>query len=243
MHAPGLPPQQGPHGHRPLSGAALTLRVVFTALPVLTCGFFAWGALLRLALLTRRARDWALLVLSGALSILWIVFIELDPTAETNGWQGNVGAGGSIFTGFAVCVYYLVSDIRHHEAKAAAAALTPAAPWYPGPQGLYTQQPQQSVPQPQHQPLPSQQTMPSYGYPQAPQSPQPQQAQQPPQPQQPAPQHQQPTPPPRLGQVRAELDELSELLRQQNPDRPPQPPRPGGPYQDPNSTAIQDPGR
>ncbi|RPF40988.1 hypothetical protein EDD96_4774 [Streptomyces sp. Ag109_G2-6] len=222
MHGPGIPPQQGPHGHRPLSGAAMTLRVLFTALPLLSCGFFAWGALLRIALLTRKTRDWVLLVLGGVLSVVWITFIELDPTEETNGWQGNLGAGGSIFTGFAVCVYYLVADVRHHEAKAAAAPAVGAAPWYPAQQSPYAQ-PQQH--QPQHlQPQPPHQTRPSYGYPPVP----PQQA--------PA-----PVQPPRIGQVRAELDELSELLRKQTPHTPPRPPQPGGPYQDPNSTAVQDP--
>ncbi|MEU8774617.1 hypothetical protein [Streptomyces sp. NPDC048606] len=237
MHAPGLPPQQGPYGHRPVSGAAMTLRVVFTALPVLTCGFFAWGALLRLALLTRRGRDWALLVLSGLLSIVWIVFIELDPTAETNGWQGNVGAGGSILTGFVVCAYYLVCDIRHHEAKAAA-ALAPPAHWYPAPQDPYAghrQMPQQA-PHPQHRPLPPQQSAPSYGYPQA-SAPTPV----PPRPTPPQPAPPQHTPAPRLGQVRAELDELSELLRKQTPAQPPQPPQPGGPYRDPHDTTPRGP--
>ncbi|MFH7600326.1 hypothetical protein WDV06_35285 [Streptomyces racemochromogenes] len=210
MHGPGIPPQQGPHGHRPLSGAAMTLRVLFTALPLLSCGFFAWGSLLRIALLTRRSRDWVLLVLGGVLSVVWITFIELDPTAETNGWQGNLGAGGSIFTGFAVCLYYLVADIRHHEARAALPQAAGAAPWYPAQQPPYVQ--------------PAQQTRPSYGYP-------------------PVPPQQNPAPvqPPRIGQVRAELDELSELLRKQTPHTPPGPPQPGGPYQDPNSTAIQDP--
>ncbi|MFF5704468.1 hypothetical protein ACFY7H_18485 [Streptomyces sp. NPDC012794] len=213
MHGPGIPPQQGPHGHRPTSGAAMTLRVLFTALPVLSCGFFSWGALLRLAILTRKPRDWALLVLTLVLSVVWITFIELDPTADTSGWQSDLGAGGSIFTGFAVCVYYLVSDIRHHEAK----ALAPA-PWYPpAPQPPYAQH---------HQPQPPHQTTPGYGYP--PDGPP--GARPPVPPQQPA--------PPRIGQVRAELDELSELLRKQTPARPPQP---GGPYQDPNTTAIQDP--
>lgn len=226
MHGPGIPPQQGPHGHRPLSGAAMTLRVLFTALPVLSCGFFAWGSMVRLAILTRKARDWALLVLSLVLSVVWIVFIELDPTENTNGWQGNLGAGGSIFTGFAVCVYYLVADIKHHEAKA---ALAPAPAWYPpAPQAPYAQhhQPQHHQPQPPHQ------TTPGYGYPPA--------GQQHAQNAQPATPPQQPGTPPRLGQVRAELDELSELLRRQNPPRPPQP---GGPYQDPNTTAFEDPQR
>ncbi|WP_405980364.1 hypothetical protein [Streptomyces sp. NBC_00158] len=225
MHGPGIPPQQGLHGHRPLSGAAMTLRVLFTALPVLTCGFFAWGSMVRLAILTRKGRDWALLVLSLVLSVVWITFIGLDPTEKTNGWQGNLGAGGSIFTGFAICVYYLVADIKHHEAK----ALAPApAPWYPpAPQAPYAQphQPHQQL----HQPQPPHQTTPGYGYPPAGR----QDARPPVPPQQPA-------TPPRLGQVRAELDELSELLRQQNPPRPPQP---GGPYQDPNTTAFEDPQR
>ncbi|MEU8436668.1 hypothetical protein AB0F18_27925 [Streptomyces sp. NPDC029216] len=222
MHGPGIPPQQGPHGHRPLTGAAMTLRVLFTALPVLTCGFFAWGSLLRIALLTRKTRDWVLLVLGGVLSVVWITFIEIDPTADTNGWQGNLGAGGSIFTGFAVCVYYIVADIKHHEARAALAPAGGPAPWYPAQQSPYAQPPLHQQPQPM------QQTRPSYGYPPA---------------QTPVPPQQAPAPvqPPRIGQVRAELDELSELLRKQTPQTPPRPPQPGGPYQDPNSTAIQDP--
>ncbi|MFD8982710.1 hypothetical protein [Streptomyces sp. NPDC059564] len=208
MHGPGLPPQHGPHGHRPVSGGEMTLRVLFTALPVLSCGFFAWGSMLRLAILTRRPRDWALLVLSGVLSVVWITLIGMDNTPELTKWESDAGAGGSIFTGFAVCVYYLVSDIRHHEAK----ALAPAASWYPAaPQTPYS----------------GRTTTPSYGYPPAQVPPQtPPQAQ-----------------PPRIGQVRAELDELSELLRRQGQAHPQQPPQPGGPYQDPNGTAIQDPNR
>ncbi|MET9610677.1 hypothetical protein ABZZ17_37295 [Streptomyces sp. NPDC006512] len=216
MHAPGIPPQQGPHGHRPTSSTVVTLRVLFAVLPVITCGFFAWGTMLRLALVTRKARDWVLLVVSGLLAVLWMTFIQLDPTADTSGWQGNLGAGGSIFTGFAVCVYFLVADIKHHEAASAAQVL-PAAGWYPAP-APYT-------------PPPQQQTNPSYGYPPA-HTPVPAPAPQAPQ----TPPHGTPphaTPPPRLGQVRAELDELSELLRRK-------PPQPGGPYQDPNDTSVQD---
>ncbi|MFE3765023.1 hypothetical protein ACFXPI_25055 [Streptomyces sp. NPDC059104] len=231
MHGPGLPPQHGPHGHRSLSGGEMTLRVLFTALPLLSCGFFAWGSMLRLAILTRKGRDWALLVISGVLSIVWLTLIEMDPTAEVNGWQGNLGAGGSIFMGFAICVYHLVADIRHHENKSPAAPAVGAAPWYPaGPQAPYGGQ---------------QQTTPSYGYP-------------PVRDPAPAPPQVPPQTAPRLGQVRAELDELSELLRRQgpgqgqgqgpgqgpaHPPRPQQPPQPGGPYQDPNSTAFQDPSR
>ncbi|MFD3875409.1 hypothetical protein [Streptomyces sp. NPDC058623] len=217
MHAPGIPPQQGPHGHRPTSSTVVTLRVLFAVLPVISCGFLAWGAMLRLALVTRKSRDWILLVVSGLLAVVWMTFIQLDPTAETNGWQGNLGAGGSILTGFATCVYFLIADIKHHEALASA---PPAAGWYPQPTGG-----------PPYMP-PRQQTNPAYGYPPA-HTPVPGPAHTPVPGVPRNPPHA--TPPPRIGQVRAELDELSELLR-----RPQQPPRPGGPYQDPNDTARQD---
>ncbi|MFJ6721037.1 hypothetical protein [Streptomyces sp. NPDC091259] len=206
MHAPGIPPQ---HQHQPRNEGVVALRVLFALLPVLSCGFLAWGSMLRLAIVTRAARDWTLLALSCVLSVVWIALIGADPTPDTSGWQGNAGAGGTLLTGFATCVYFLVADIRHHEKQAVA----PAAHWYAAPTPPY--------------PNPRQAT-PAYGYPPA-QTPVPT----PPPPQVPP----QPTPPPRIGQVRAELDELSELLRKQTPH----PPRPGGPYQDPNPTAVQDP--
>ncbi|MFC9298239.1 hypothetical protein ACFTWH_11495 [Streptomyces sp. NPDC057011] len=193
MHGPGLPPPQ--HGHQPSSGGVVALRVLFALLPILSCGFLAWATMLRLALLTRKTVDWALLVISGGLSVAWVVLIGLDPTEDTSGWQGNTGAGGTLLTALATCVYFLVADIRHYELRAAGGA--PPAPWYP------------AQPSPYAHP---QQTAPSYGYPPA-QTPVPPQV--PPQ----------PTPPPRLGQVRAELDELSELLRRQphQPPQPPRP--------------------
>ncbi|MEU9165642.1 hypothetical protein AB0D29_35875 [Streptomyces sp. NPDC048424] len=206
MHGPGLPPQHAPQS---TDGGVVALRVVFMLLPILSCGFLAWGSMLRLALVTRKSRDWVLLVVTGALAVLWMTLIQLDPTPEVNGWQGNLGAGGSIFTGFAVCVYFLVADIKHHEARRT------ALPAYGYPSAPYAH---------------PQQTSPAYGYPHT-QTPVPQQPAAAPVPPQAPPQ---PTPPPRIGQVRAELDELSELLRKQTPP-------PGGPYQDPNQTAIQDP--
>ncbi|MCX4692951.1 hypothetical protein [Streptomyces sp. NBC_01408] len=193
MHGPGLPPQ---HGHQPTTGGVVALRVLFTLLPILTCGFFAWGTMLRLALLTRKAHDWVLLVVSGVLSVSFLVLVGMDPTEDTSGWQGNLGMGGSLFTGFAICVYYLVADIKHYEAKSAAQR----AHWYPA------QQPAPYVP-PQPQPQPPVQ---GYGYPPAQQ----QAPAHPPMPPQPQPQ---PQTQPRIGQVRAELDELSELLRNQPP--------------------------
>lgn len=213
MHGPGLPPQHGPQSD---SGGVMALRVVFVLLPILSCGFLAWGSLLRLALVTRKSRDWALMVASCVLAVVWMALIQADPTPEVNGWQSDLGAGGSILMGFAICVYFLVADIKHHEARRS--ALT--SQWYP------------AQPAPYVHPQPS---GPAYGYPPAtattrPSTPTPTPAPTPAPPQVPP----QPTPPPRIGQVRAELDELSELLRKQTPPA-------GGPRHDPHQTPYQDP--
>ncbi|MFD7628671.1 hypothetical protein ACFV7Q_22000 [Streptomyces sp. NPDC059851] len=208
MHGPGLQPQQGP---QPSSGGVVALRVLFALIPVLSCGFFGWATMVRLAILTRRTVDWVLLVVNFALTVAWVMLIDADPTPNTDGWQGNTGAFGTILTGIATCIYFLVADIRHYDRLAAARA----AAWYPAQPAPY---------------VPPQQTQPSqagYGYPQAQTQPmQPRLQAQPmpqPQPQAPAPG---PVTPPRIGQVRAELDELSELLRKQTP--PPTPPRTEG---------------
>ncbi|MFD7083981.1 hypothetical protein ACFYXV_24945 [Streptomyces sp. NPDC002181] len=178
----------------------MALRVLFALLPVLSCGFLGWATLLRLAVVTRKPRDWWLLGLNCALSVASIALIGADPTPETNGWQGNTGAFGIIITGFLTCVYFLVADIQHHAGRAAA----PTAAWYPAQSAPYV---------PQQQPQ-----RPAYGYPPAQQQtpvPTPAPA--------PAPA---PANPPRIGQVRAELDELSELLRKQTP-HPQNPNSPG----------------
>lgn len=121
MHGPGLPPQQGP---QPSTGGIVALRVLFALLPVLSCGFLGWGTMLRLAVVTRKPRDWWLLAVNCALTVAWIALIGADPTPDTDGWQGNTGAFGIIITGFLTCVYFLVADIRHYGARAAA----PTAP-------------------------------------------------------------------------------------------------------------------
>ncbi|MEU3776488.1 hypothetical protein AB0F11_25475 [Streptomyces sp. NPDC032472] len=178
----------------------MALRVLFALLPVLSCGFLGWATMLRLAIVTRKSADWILLAVNFALTVAWIALIGADPTPNTDGWQGNTGAFGTILTGVATCVYFLVADIRHYERKAAART----AAWYPG-------QPAPYVP-PQ-----AQAAGPAYGYPQPQVQPQVQ-----PQPQPQTPAHG-PVTPPRIGQVRAELDELSELLRQQTPPQNPSP--------------------
>nr|WSX51529.1 hypothetical protein OG409_22880 [Streptomyces sp. NBC_00974] len=175
----------------------VALRVLFTLLPILSCGLLAWGTMLRLALVTRKPRDWWLLAASGAGAVFWTTLSAADTTIDNSGWQANTGAIGTILTGLGVCVYYLVTDIRHHEARKAAAA----GGWYPQPASPYM--PPQQL---------SRETRPSYGYPQTGPQPAPQRTPEPTPTPTPAPPQ-----PPRIGQVRAELDELSELLRKQQP--------------------------
>ncbi len=212
MHGPGTPP---PHGHQPSTGGVVALRVLFALLPILSCGFLAWGTMLRLALVTRKPRDWWLLAASGLAEVVSLALIGADPTPDASGWQGNAGAFGTLLNGLAVCIYYLVAEIRHFEALKAGSA---AAGWYPPPASPYVPPQQQAGPAygyppvartaPQQQQHPQHQTAPQQHPQHQPQHPAPQQGPEP------APA---PAPPPRIGQVRAELDELSELLRKQQP--------------------------
>ncbi|MEV8534368.1 hypothetical protein [Streptomyces sp. NPDC051211] len=191
MHGPGYPPPQH-REHQPNSGFLVTMRVLFALLPVLSCGMLAFGTLIRLAIVTRRPRDWALCGANFVLTVVCLALVGEDPTEDASTWMGNTGMITMLSMAVAVVGYFLYSDIKHYENRPVA----PPAGWYP----------------------PTPPVVPQYGYPpvdptppQAPAQTHPQvPAQTPP----PVPGHT-PTPAPRIGQVRAELDELSELLRKQ----------------------------
>ncbi|MEU1088267.1 hypothetical protein ABZ401_15800 [Streptomyces sp. NPDC005892] len=221
MHGYGYPPELPTA--RPSPATLTVLRVVFVVLTVLSCGFLAWAAMLRLAIVTRRPRDWGLFVLSLALTAGLGVYMDKLPGGDTEltdsqafttlGWMFALLGG--------VTWYYLFSDLRHFgpNGPTAVAARARTATGYPvaGPVQGYGYPPATPV-----------HGKPPYGtppYPSVPQQhqPQPPQHQHQPQP----PQHQpQPTPPPkrpgppqRLDQVRAELDELSDYLRKEGEGR------------------------
>lgn len=108
-------------------------------------------------------------------------------------------------------VYYLVADIRHYEQlekQPFVGGYLPPVPGY-GYTTAPVQQPRPAQPQ-QHQPQQFQQHQPPRYQPVHPQPVQPQSSQ----PQSSPPQHA-PTPPHRIDQVRAELDELSDYLRKE----------------------------
>ncbi|MFH8796378.1 hypothetical protein [Streptomyces sp. NPDC017941] len=192
MHAHGYGPHVPP---APPGGSYVTLRVLFVVLAVVTCGFLAWAAMLRLALVTRTVRDWVLLAVVVAVEATAVVLVVVDPGDEEFTGSGNTGMAILVSTLVPVIPYYLTMDIRHfsrvaRQIRAAAFAQTQTPPPYQQTQfagGYIPPQPQPQQPPPQ----------PSYGYP-APQ---------------PGPHA--PPAPARIDQVRAELDELSDYLRKQ----------------------------
>ncbi|MFC9460309.1 hypothetical protein ACFWN5_18595 [Streptomyces sp. NPDC058430] len=217
MHGQGyMPPPQ-----RPSHGVQIALRVLFVALVVLSIGFLAWTALLRLALTTRSRTDWIVFASVAALQAGAVALLATDPGVDDfTTWRGDAGMITLLVTLAGAVVYYLVADILHCRKGRLG--------FYGGYASGY--QPQQQFRQPPLQ-------QPAYGYPQAqhyaPPTPQPAPPSTPPAhdqltqtagqaptpvPTTPAPQPQV-TPPHRIDQVRAELDELSDYLRKQEGGR------------------------
>ncbi|MGW3210719.1 hypothetical protein ACWDBC_00470 [Streptomyces parvus] len=199
MHGYGPMPQQ-PTTSRPSPATLTTVRVILVALTVLSCGLLGWAAMLRLAIVTRRPRDWFLLVVVIALNIGLFAFIMATPDDPD-----QMSDASALFMMFwilgllaGVITYYLYAEIRHYNTLGAPGPYD--APTHPAPPLPYQQQHparhQQHQPQ-QHQ-LQQHQPPNPYTAPATPPTPKP------------APQ--------RLDQVRAELDELSDYLRQENKD-------------------------
>ncbi|MFI6288425.1 hypothetical protein ACIBCM_27385 [Streptomyces sp. NPDC051018] len=239
MHGPGYAPQQsGP----PSTAAAIVLRVVFLTLSVFSCGMLAWATMLRVATIRRRASDWVLFVASFILTVVLLIVISEWGAQGNDPINGVDWAVLMSLFGLAIgsAVHYLIIDIRHLDIRRAAwsgqtASFNPgvtggfgpppanhgygypphqttqpsAAPGYgyPPPAAARPPQPQ---PQPQHHPQPhAQPQLHPHQNPGTPVAPVPH-----------APAPGPATPPaaadkPRIDQVRAELDELSDYLRKE----------------------------
>ncbi|MFF1686337.1 MULTISPECIES: hypothetical protein [unclassified Streptomyces] len=195
MHGHGYAP---PPPQLPSQAAQIGLRVLFVALVVLSVGFLAWTALLRLALTTRSRTDWIVFGSGVALQIAIFAVLATDPGKEEfTTWRGNAGMSVQLVMLAGVVIYYLIADIRFDRKQRVLF-------------GVYVpQQPPRTTP-------------PAYGYPQQYTPPPPHEISVHAQPTQtagqaptpvptPAPQPQ--APPHRIDQVRAELDELSDYLR------------------------------
>ncbi|WP_320779856.1 hypothetical protein [Streptomyces sp. CRN 30] len=191
MHGPGYAPPPPP---RPSQGGPIALRVLFVALTVLSCGFLASASMLRLAVVTRRRRDWVLFILSVTNTFV-VVYLASTAPLESFSWRDYLGmsllSGGLVVT----VVYYLIEEIRHFDRIARAPyGHTPPHP-HGGPAAFGRPDLGHGYPAPgpvPHIPAPPMQS------PAAP-------------PQRPA--------PARIDQVRAELDELSDYLRRQEGDK------------------------
>lgn len=197
MHGPGYAPP-----HRPSTGGQVTLRVIFVAMAVLSCGFVAWACMLRLAAVTKRPRDWILFALSMVHLAAVIGLILSDPGKEEfTTWRGNAAVSLLLAGLIVIVIYYLYAEIRHFSPTRPAYAQTTGYS-QPQPQPNYgypAPQPYTTATSPSATPIPS--TTPT------------------PLPQLPVQQGPQRPAPARIDQVRAELDELSDYLRKQEGDR------------------------
>ncbi len=197
MHGPGyLPPQPS----RDISSSEILLRVLFAILPVFSCGMLAWGTMLRLALVTRRTLDWVLFGVVLASFMACFGTIMTDPTEDLSLARSNVAIGIMLTMAVAVVAYFLYADIKHFSTRRV--------------QPYYGQTPPYGLPSSAPTPPP----VAGYGYPTVTppphQTPQHQQTPPPPAPHQ-APPVPSPSDKPRIDQVRAELDELSDYLRKE----------------------------
>ncbi|MFD9005423.1 hypothetical protein ACFV0T_31495 [Streptomyces sp. NPDC059582] len=198
------------HGAAPptrSAGTVITLRVLFAAVGVLSCGLLACVPLFRVAIVRGRWFDWTAAWVSLPLSVAALAVVGTVPETDT---RGDVALAVVLILGAGSAAYFLATDIRFHQAERRFAGYAPPhAPTVHGPYGypqpvppapLYPGTP---VPQPQPQPhLPQPPAARAY----IPNTPVPQ----PPVPQSPPAQRPAPA---RIDQVRAELDELSDYLR------------------------------
>ncbi|MFE5486915.1 hypothetical protein [Streptomyces sp. NPDC056527] len=201
MYGHGFPPQTP---QRAVPASVIVLRVLFAVLPLLSIGFLTWGTMIRLAVVTRRTLDWILCGVSAAVMITGLVLLPDD--VETT--QADVAMSMILLNALGFTVYFLVADIRHDKVRLALpvppAAFTPYGTTVPQHRAGYGYPPQPGPVAPPQAAVPPQPAAPS-------------------QPPQPAVPPQPPVPGPRIDQVRAELDELSDLLRKEPKD-----PREGG---------------
>lgn len=194
--APAPQPPPSPHG--PASGASgglIALRVLFVAIPLLSCGFLAWAPMLRLAILTRAVRDWVSFGLTFAVGTGLFVYIGVTGEKESSDLEAFVGVGTILALGAGSIAYYLVGEMRYYDRRRATPVPVPP-PFRPlgyayGPDGAAVTTTPSGAPAPYicAPPAPAQPTHPA-----------------------------QPATAPRIEQVRAELDELSDLLRKDGRD-------------------------
>ncbi|MFI5757502.1 hypothetical protein [Streptomyces sp. NPDC051569] len=185
------------------------LRVLFVAMTLGSIGFLGWAAMLRIAIVRRRPGDWVMFCVVLLLCVTALIFMGQGDASEEPTGPDVVAVALLFLMSAGVTAHFLVADIKH---------FSPAGP---GPGGVYAPSPGYGYGYPSYaagatrplQPLPPVQPPPG-AQPLPPMQPTPPPpAQQPPPAQPPHPRA------PRIDQVRAELDELSDLLRKGREDK------------------------
>ncbi|MFJ9696778.1 hypothetical protein [Kitasatospora sp. NPDC101183] len=97
------PPRRGARVWRVL------LRVLLTAVPVLSIGMLSWVSMLYLALVHRRVRDWLVFVAVAAASIGGLVLV--GPSGK-DGWQVTTGVVLLLAAMVFAPAYFLAVDLR-----------------------------------------------------------------------------------------------------------------------------------
>ncbi|MDB1087218.1 hypothetical protein PJ985_06505 [Streptomyces sp. ACA25] len=203
----------------------IAVRVFFAAFPLASLGLLAWVPALRFAVIRRRAADWAVAVLAGVLTAVYIAVMVSVP----EGPDAEISDGAALYVlGFllATTVHAVLGDrfVRPHRPKAWPGSLPPAgsawtppprtSPWPYGPAPSPTAETMAWSPPPGSAvPYPAPPAHPG------PSAPVPTTVERPPPVRAPAPPPAHPAPPPaspRMRQVAAELDELDNLLRDQD---------------------------
>jgi hypothetical protein len=192
-----LPPP--PTATRP--GVVIGLRVFLTLLPIISLSLLAWVPMLRLGVLCKRTLDWLMLAVAAGTTV--VGFTCFGFSHDNNDWQANTGTALLLICMFGSAGYFLVADILRARRGRERSPRWPAAPGYGQPHpyaaGPGTPAPGPADPRPQ-----------SYPAPQPYAAPAPIPGRTPPPPAAPT-----PPPAPRINQVRAELDELSDYLRKE----------------------------
>lgn len=211
---------------------AVVLRVILTIVPVVTLGFLAWVSMLYLAVLRKRSVDWLLLAVVAGMGVIAAVCFGLSQ--DEDDWQSNTGGTLILICMFGGAAYFLVADIVRYRAARRA---WPAASGYPQPNpyatgfgaggpmaGPMAGPPRQGYPVRQQYPGPAAPTTPIPSVPNTPVN-RPAPTPPPSRPATPPPVNRPatggpatPPPAPRIDQVRAELDELSDFLRKERGD-------------------------
>ncbi|MEE1816597.1 hypothetical protein PUR59_16445 [Streptomyces sp. SP18ES09] len=190
MYGPPQAPQVPQSPKSPLTGGRVALLVLFCALALLSCGFLAWAPMLRVAVLTRRPRDWALFGATFAVAAGLFTYAGVTGDQEATTAESFVAVGIMMVLVAGPVAYYLVTELRRLDRGGTPAGYRP--PGYGHPSAV-------TVPSAIGNQIPNPYAGPAVPTPGVP-VPQPQ-----------------PQPPvssgPRIDQVRAELDELSDLLR------------------------------